>query len=368
MPEGLEEKLATMAPIPPAAADAYQAHGASFIARVDAALKARADCAQLIGPNPLATAFDNHANHCRFMSNVFRLNNMPLLARVLPWVYRVYRARGFSLDYFPFVLNSFRDAAVAELGSELAAPVVAVYERVLELHESTAQLADSEGAEAPAEAVWLTRVQTFYEALLAADARRVSALSQRWVKATSDIVDFLQIVVAGAMIEIGRSWERNEISIAQEHLASSLVNRVMASLYPRILEVVPHRGYALVSCAANEFHEIGCRVFADLLELDGWDVQYLGANTPVAELVNWVKARPVRFVALSVAMPFNLDQVSAAVRQIRELEPTTPKILLGGRAFGWAPSLWRDVGGDAYCPTAQAGVALARGWSEKDAA
>ncbi|MBN1605266.1 MAG: cobalamin-dependent protein [Polyangiaceae bacterium] len=368
MPEGLEEKLETVASVPPAAADAYYAHGATLACRIDAALQVRPDSSQLIGPNPLATAFDNHANHWRFMSNVFRLNNMQLLARVLPWVYRVYRARGFSLDYFPFVLKSFQEAVLAELGPELAAPIAAVYERVLELHETTAALAESEGKEAPAEAVWLTRSQAFCEALLAADGRRVYALSERWVKTTSDIVDFLQIVVTGAMIEIGRRWERNEISVAQEHLASSLVNRVMASLYPRIVRVVPHRGSALVSCAANEFHEIGSRILADLLELDGWDVQYLGTNTPITELIDWLKVRPVCFVALSVAMPFNLHQATEAISQIRKLEPSVPKILLGGRAFSLAPSLWRDVGGDAYCPTAEAGVAVARAWSDKDAA
>jgi MerR family transcriptional regulator, light-induced transcriptional regulator len=368
MPEGLEDRLATVAPIPPAAAEAYRHHGSAFVASVNAALKAHGDCARLIGPNPLVTAYDNHANHWRFMSNVFQLNNMQLLAKVLPWVYRVYTARGFSLDYFSFVLACYRNAALAELGPELAAPIAAVYERILELHESIAALAASEGTDAPAEAVWLTRSQAFCDALIAADARRVVALSERWVKSTADIADFLQIVVTGAMIEIGRRWEHNQISVAQEHLASSLVNRVMASLYPKIVKVDPYRGSAVVSCAANEFHEIGSRILADLLELDGWDVHYLGPNTPVAELVNWLQTRPVRFVALSVAMPFNLDQAVEATSQIRKLEPSAPKILLGGRAFSLAPTLWQDVGGDAYCPTAEAGVAVARSWSDQDAA
>ena len=77
-----------------------------------------------------------------------------------------------------------------------------------------------------------------------------------------------------------------------------------------------------------------------------------------------VKARPVSFFALSVAMPFNLDKAAEAIAEIRQLEPSRPKILLGGRAFSLAPNLWQDIGGDAYCPTAEAGVAIARSWSE----
>lgn len=364
----LEQALSTLTPIAPTAADAYRAHGATLVATVDGALKAREDRTRLIGSNPLATAFDNHANHWRFMSNVFELNNMQLLARVLPWVYRVYTARGFSLDYFPFVLEAYRQAVTAELPPELAGPLAAVYERVLALHETIAELAKSESADPPVEATWFTRIHAFYDALIAADARQALALGAQWVKDTQDIVDFLQIVVTGAMVEIGRRWEHNQISVAQEHLASSLVNRVMASLYPKILRVESYRGRAIVSCAANEFHELGSRIFADLLELDGWDVDYLGTNTPIVDLLALVKAHPVQFVALSAAMPFNLGHVNEAVRQIRSIEPSSPKILLGGRAFGLAPSLWQDVGGDAYCPTAKAGVLVARTWSTTEAA
>jgi len=165
------------------------------------------------------------------------------------------------------------------------------------------------------------------------------------------------------MIEIGRLWENNHINVAQEHLASAIVNRVMASLYPQIIDLTPRRGQAIVTCAHNEFHELGGRMFADLLELDGWDVMYLGANTPVEELVAMARTHNVSFLALSVAMPFNLEQAGKAISALRQLTPVRPKILLGGRAFSLSPTLWKDIGGDAYCPTAEAGVALARSWS-----
>ena len=368
MHELLERELSTLAPVSLAAADAYHTHGATLVAAVDSALEAQPERAALIGANPLTTAFDNHANHWRFMSNVFRLNSAQLLARVLPWVYRVYTARGFSLDYFPFVLRTYRAAVMEQLAPEYAWPIAAVYQGVLKQHELIAQLAASDEPRPLVEARWLTRMEEFRDVLLAADSRRALALTEQWVKDAADIASFLQLVVTGAMIEIGRQWEKNEISVAQEHLASSLANRVIATLYPKIVEVEPHRGRALVSCAANEFHELGSRMFADLLELDGWDVQYLGANTPVADLVAMVKSDPVHFVALSVAMPFNLDGAAAAIAELREVKPAPPKILLGGRAFSLSSDLWKAVGGDAYRPTAEAGVAVARTWTETHAA
>ena len=319
---------------------------------------------KLIGSNPLQTAFDNHANHWRFMSNVFRLNCVDLLASVLPWVYRAYTKRGFSLDYFPFVLQTYRQAVIDQLPPDCAAPIAAMYEGLRDQHDLITTLAQFDDRPPPIEATWLTRMQEFCKVLLAADSRKALALTEQWVKQPEDIPNFLQLVVTGAMIEIGHLWETNQINVAQEHLASSIVNRVMATLYPKIVGVTPRRGRALVSCAPNEFHELGSRIFADLLELDGWDVQYLGTNVPVADLLALVKARPVSFFALSVAMPFNLDKAAEAIAEIRQLEPSRPKILLGGRAFSLAPNLWQNIGGDAYCPTAEAGVAIARSWSE----
>jgi len=363
MNETLEPRFSALVSVPSEATDAYQAQGPRLIAAVDCALESRSDCAKLIGLNAIQTAFANHANHWRFMCNVFRLNNSDLLARVLPWVYRVYTARGFSLDYFPFVLQTYRQAVLDHLPPDCAEPIAAIYHVVEEQHELIATLAKTEDLSPPIEAIWLHRTEEFCEALLAADARKALALTQQWVKQTGDIPNFLQFVVTGTMIEIGRLWENNRINVAQEHLASAIVNRVMASLYPQIIDMTPRRGRAIVTCAPNEFHELGGRMFADLLELDGWDVMYLGANTPVEELVAMARSHNVSFLALSVAMPFNLEQAGRAISALRQLAPVRPKILLGGRAFSMSPRLWKDIGGDAYCPTAEAGVALARSWS-----
>jgi len=360
----LVQRLAALSAVPPVAAEAYHAAGTRLIAAVDGSLEARSDRSRLIGDNALLTAFDNHANHWRFMSNVFRLNSVELLARVLPWVYSAYTARGFCLDYFQFVVDTFRQAVTDELGAELAAPIAAVYAGVREQHELIAALAKAKMSEVPREAMWLAHATEFCEVLLAGDVRRALALTEQWVREPKDVPGFFQLVVTGAMIEIGHRWERGQISVAEEHLASSLVNRVMASLYPKIVQTAPWRGRAVVTCVVNEYHELGSRMFADLLELDGWDVRYLGTNTPVADLVALVEAHPVRLLALSVAMPFNLSEDATAITELRRLGAAVPKILLGGRAFSLAPDLWREIGGDAYCPTAECGIERARGWSQ----
>ena len=43
------------------------------------------------------------------------------------------------------------------------------------------------------------------------------------------------------------------------------------------------RGIAVLACAPGEHHEIGLLMLAILLRADGWQVAYLGADTPMAD-------------------------------------------------------------------------------------
>jgi hypothetical protein len=86
--------------------------------------------------------YDNHRNHAAFMANVMWLNNYQLLADILPWVYRAYTARGFSLDYFPKVLAAGKAAIRELLPADLAPEPVAVYDWVISRHPDLAKGSD----------------------------------------------------------------------------------------------------------------------------------------------------------------------------------------------------------------------------------
>jgi len=165
------------------------------------------------------------------------------------------------------------------------------------------------------------------------------------------------------MYAIGRLWERGEISVAQEHLASALVARLMAVSYPN-LEIVPSpKGRAVVTAAPNEFHETGARCVADLLALDGCEIHYLGANTPPAELRRYLRQIKPDLLAISVAMPFNLDSTQELVTAIKEDNTLKSlKVMVGGLAFAELPELWQLTMADGYAPDAKGAVALPRSW------
>jgi methanogenic corrinoid protein MtbC1 len=121
------------------------------------------------------------------------------------------------------------------------------------------------------------------------------------------------------MHEIGRMWETAAISVAQEHLSNQITQTVIATLAPHVSggEPVGASRVALVSSSPGEMHAVGAQMVGDFLEAQGWTVLALGANIPVGELVELVRAREAQLVALSTALPGHLLSVTRTCQLLR---------------------------------------------------
>jgi methanogenic corrinoid protein MtbC1 len=162
-----------------------------------------------------------------------------------------------------------------------------------------------------------------------------------------------------AMREIGRLWQENEITVADEHLATAITQAAMARAFEQVFAWGPERGRSLIAaCADLERHEVGLRMICDLLELRGWDTTYLGATVPVESLVAMVQRKRPDVVALSAAIAPHLPRLRMMIGEIRELIPDPPLILVGGRPFLEDPTLATRLGADLTAPDALQAVEL----------
>ena len=118
---------------------------------------------------------------------------------------------------------------------------------------------------------------------------------------------------------------------------------------------------ALIACTPNELHETGPRMLVDLLEDDGWEVDFCGSTVSMRNVIATIRAREPRFVGLSVALARHLDGAVLMIAEIREaLGPQAPPIVVGGNAFRGDPERWRQVGADLYLEDAAAAVTALR--------
>jgi MerR family transcriptional regulator, light-induced transcriptional regulator len=145
-------------------------------------------------------------------------------------------------------------------------------------------------------------------------------------------LDLYVEVIAWAQHEIGRLWERNEVSVSQEHVATAISQLTLSQIYPALPRKNQNGRTALVSCVEGELHELGARMIADMLEVEGYEVLLLGANTPTQSLVQMVGDLSPDIVGLSVSMESFLPSAIEAVEQIRAIGSDSPEILVGGHA------------------------------------
>ena len=173
------------------------------------------------------------------------------------------------------------------------------------------------------------------------------------------VASFYLDVIVPAQVEIGERWYRQEIDVAQEHLATEITLEQMRRLRATVPAPRPNGQRAVVAAVEDEQHDLGARVLADFLMMDGWAVDFLGANTPAVDLATFVARRRPQVVVLSVTLPEHLSQAERAITELRKLaEP--PPILLGGRAVRERVAVAQAAGADVITTDAWDVVQQAR--------
>jgi methanogenic corrinoid protein MtbC1 len=160
-------------------------------------------------------------------------------------------------------------------------------------------------------------------------ASDVDALGQlvNQALALSTLEESFAQVLAPALVEVGERWASGSVSVAQEHLVSSTVRAALQKLLSDQRADV--HGTAVLACAPGERHEIGLLMLAVMLRSNGWQVAYLGADTPFADAVGLADRLD------ATALCFSAAAKESAQALARALTATPPRkslaVLVGGR-------------------------------------
>ena len=155
------------------------------------------------------------------------------------------------------------------------------------------------------------------------------------------VADVYRDLVLWAQRHLGELWVGAAITVAQEHMASAVTQSVIARLYAEIPGDRP-AGRALVAGVEGELHALPAQLASDLLELDGWDVAFVGTHVPLQSVLAAIEAEKPDVLGLSTTMGFNLPKLVALVAAVRAKFATLP-IVVGGRAMRGALALSTEL-------------------------
>jgi methanogenic corrinoid protein MtbC1 len=167
--------------------------------------------------------------------------------------------------------------------------------------------------------------------------------------------DVLLQLVSPAQARVGELWESGRWSVAQEHAATCVAERVVAVISTRTRRTSGGRGHVVLSCLDGEWHALAARIVVEVLRLHDWQVTFLGASVPPVHLVSFLHQHGPDVVALSAALPIHLP---AARHTIVAAQRTGTPVLAGGPGFGADGCFARSLGVDAWSATAADAVGL----------
>ena len=174
------------------------------------------------------------------------------------------------------------------------------------------------------------------EAVLGNDPSQASAILDQ-AFAVLPLEQALGDVADPALHAVGEAWHRGEISVAPEHALSARVRSRIDELLADTRGGV--RGTAVLACAPTEQHDLGLLMLAVMLRADGWRVEYLGANMPVVDAVDFAEAVGATILCFSATREDSLrllrDGLDAVGRR------PGPALVLGGAAV--SPEVARDL-------------------------
>jgi len=201
-----------------------------------------------------------------------------------------------------------------------------------------------------------------WEAILARDEFAAAAALFAALDAGVPAEDVLLEIIAPVQHKVGSEWAANRITVAQEHAATAINDRVIAALaHHPAAKPAAAAGRVTVACVDGEWHALPARLLSEVLRLRGWQVDFLGAQVPTPHLIAHLHQHGCDAVALSCSIPTRLPVAHAA---ITACQAAGVAVIAGGAGFGPDGRYARLLGADAWAPDARtASRLLSQGFS-----
>jgi methanogenic corrinoid protein MtbC1 len=298
-------------------------------------------------------------NQLTLLSNAIQQSNPALFAQYMKWIQDMLEQTGQPAEDIADSIQVFRDVLENAFPKDMTTIIHKFLESNSEVKieapvQSTSFLSD----QAPKAAL----AHKYLEILLNGNKEEaIELILDAAEEEGASVRDFYTYVFTPVLREAGRLWQRDEISVADEHFITQITLTLINQLYLYFPDV-PKKGHRLVAaCVTGELHDLGIKMVSDFFEMEGWETFMLGANTPRDSIVEAIRTQKADLVALSASHPMLVGELEGIITTIRsEKDLSHVKILVGGAPFNEEPNLWQSIGADGSAKDAEEAVRLAK--------
>lgn len=302
-----------------------------------------------------AKCLQDAAYHLSYLADAVAASSLSLFTDYVGWAKVMLGARGIPAADLSRNLTVMQEVVRGRLPPEASAVVDEYFDAGLSRLPSLPPSLPTLVADAAPHA---GLARHYLRLLLGGERHAAGRLILDAVASGASVRDVYLHVFQTSQREIGRLWQMNQVSVAQEHYCTAATQLIMAQLYPHIFRTEKNGRRLVATSIAGELHEVGARIVTDFCEMEGWDTYYLGANSPTPSVLQALAERKADVLAVSATMTFHVrvvEELVAAVRASQDLRGV--KVIVGGYPFNVEPELWERVGADAHATDASEAVA-----------
>ncbi|MBF0265200.1 MAG: cobalamin-dependent protein [Gammaproteobacteria bacterium] len=181
---------------------------------------------------------------------------------------------------------------------------------------------------------------SYAQALVSNNRQKSGQIIQQAIIDGTSYGDICTEIIQPSMYEVGRLWQINQLSVAEEHLATVTSQNLLSSMYTQMDFKETNHRKALFACIEDNHHALGLRMISDVFELQGWTVDYLGENTPTHSLIQMIDKQSIDLLGLSISMFDQLNLLKQTIAKLKsELGSACPDIAIGGFPLNNFPEL-----------------------------
>lgn len=144
------------------------------------------------------------------------------------------------------------------------------------------------------------------------------------------IVDFYENVLKHVMYHIGNLWEKKQLTVAAEHVASNVAHSFVKIINEKLTKTSTKQRI-LICTPPGESHNLGCNILESYLRTRGFNVSNISPSAPTEDVINFIKRSSPDAVLVSITLDDNIPSGKRLVSKIKEKFKIP--VFVGGRAL-----------------------------------
>lgn len=244
--------------------------------------------------------------------------NYKLMIDFFTWKYSVYNNRNINLDCFLKELEFWKESILNYLYPSHASEINVIYDYLILMHPNL-KINSLKTKKIIPEKKYQDLFNELLLVLLSGEKEQFYNLVKKdLIKFDNNIFIFIEKLINPLMYEIGQMWQLNKISVAKEHLSSSLVDEIINDFIQNsFIQDSSNKLIAITSTVGNELHNLGIKIVGKFLETYGYNVKNITSRISTKELVNSIYDLKPDLVVLSVTLPSNIATLQEIVKGLK---------------------------------------------------